>query len=104
MLPEDANKSAIMDAIWQRYLRSMPDLSIRKRKLHRKKTSGYADDALRVFANHMFHAAHQMARLKHGLELADIVDEAALAAREDETPSRCRRPSSPTSSASVTTG
>jgi hypothetical protein len=76
----------IMDQIWQRYLETMPDLSIRKRFIHRKGTAGFQADALRSFANHMFHAAHQMARLKYGLELQELTNNAAEQAREaDDT-------------------
>jgi spore germination cell wall hydrolase CwlJ-like protein len=82
MLPNIPTKGAIMDAIWQRYLRTMPAQSVRSRKLHRKMIEGHSADALRVYANHMFHAAHQMARLQHGLKLEDLTDQAAEAARE----------------------
>jgi N12 class adenine-specific DNA methylase len=78
----------IMDQIWQRYLESMPDLSSRKRYIHRKGTSGYSGDALRVFSSHMFHSAHQLARLKYGLELQDLVDKAFDQAKEADDPTR----------------
>ncbi|NTA80743.1 PLxRFG domain-containing protein [Agrobacterium tumefaciens] len=72
----------VMDQIWQRYLESMPDLSTRKRFIHRKGTAGYSKDALRVFSSHMFHAAHQMARLKYGLELQELVNNTVDQAKE----------------------
>ncbi|MGN7710765.1 PLxRFG domain-containing protein [Agrobacterium radiobacter] len=72
----------VMDQIWQRYLESMPDLSTRKRFIHRKGTSGYSKDALRVFSSHMFHSAHQMARLKYGLELQELVNKTVDQAKE----------------------
>ncbi|MFC3074929.1 PLxRFG domain-containing protein [Shinella pollutisoli] len=78
----------IMDQIWQRYLESMPDLSTRKRFIHRKGTAGFARDALRVFSSHMFHASHQMARLKYGLELQELVDQAVDQAREADDQAR----------------
>ncbi|WP_306199829.1 PLxRFG domain-containing protein, partial [Campylobacter jejuni] len=65
-----------------RYLESMPDLSTRKRFIHRKGTSGYSKDALRVFSSHMFHSAHQMARLKYGLELQELVNNTVDQAKE----------------------
>ncbi|MBO3760354.1 PLxRFG domain-containing protein [Ciceribacter sp. L1K22] len=73
---------AVMDMIWQRYLEAMPDLSARKRFIHRKGTAGYSGDALRVFSSHMFHASHQMARLKYGLELQELVDQSIDQAKE----------------------
>ncbi|MCA1490098.1 PLxRFG domain-containing protein [Ensifer sp. NBAIM29] len=78
----------IMDQIWQRYLESMPDLSNRKRFIHRKGTAGFTADALRVFSSHMFHAAHQMARLKYGLELQELVDQTFDQAKEADDPTR----------------
>ena len=72
----------VMDQIWQRYLESMPDLSTRKRFIHRKGTPGFDRDALRVFSSHMFHAAHQMGRLKYGLELQELVNVTTDQARE----------------------
>ncbi|YP_010115338.1 DarB-like antirestriction [Sinorhizobium phage PBC5] len=78
----------LMDQVWQRYLESMPDLSARKRFIHRKGTSGFTGDALRVFSSHMFHAAHQMARLKYGLELQELVNETFDQAKEADDPTR----------------
>lgn len=78
----------VMDQIWQRYLESMPDLSVRKRFIHRKGLPGFEGDALRSFASHMFHAAHQMARLKYGLELQELVNEVVDQARDSDDPTR----------------
>jgi hypothetical protein len=75
-------RESILDQIWQRYLQEMPELSTRTRAIHRSKIEGHSDDAMRVFASHMFHAAHQMAKLKHGAEMQDIVEEMGLAARD----------------------
>jgi len=78
----------VMDQIWQRYLESMPDLSTRKRFIHRKGTAGYSKDALRVFSSHMFHAAHQIARLKYGLELQELVNNTVDQAKESDDQTR----------------
>ncbi len=78
----------VMDAIWQRYLQTMPDLSIRKRFIHRKGTSGFQADALKGFASHMFHAAHQMARLKYAGDLTEALNGAADEARKSDDPTR----------------
>jgi N12 class adenine-specific DNA methylase len=72
----------LMDQIWQRYLETMPDLSMRKRFIHRKGTAGFHQDALRTFSSHMFHAAHQMARAKYGLELQELVNDVNDQAKE----------------------
>nr|WP_278422976.1 PLxRFG domain-containing protein [Brucella anthropi]DAM62828.1 MAG TPA: Type I restriction enzyme [Caudoviricetes sp.] len=78
----------ILDQIWQRYLQTMPDMSIRKRQIHRKKTAGYVSDALRAYASHMFHSAHQMGRLKYGVELNELVNTAAEQAQEMANPTK----------------
>lgn len=66
----------IKDEVYQLYLRTLPDLSTRKHFIHRKKTEGYSQDALRAFGANMFHGAHQVARLKHTQDLAHLMDEA----------------------------
>ncbi len=79
---------AVMDTIWQRYLQTLPEMSIRKRQIHRKGTAGFEGDALRVFSNHMFHAAHQMARAKFGIEMQEAVNKAGEQARISDDPVR----------------
>ncbi|MGD9643795.1 MAG: PLxRFG domain-containing protein [Elusimicrobiales bacterium] len=77
----------IQDEVYQLYLRTLPDLSVRKNFIHRKKTAGYSNDALRAFAAHMNHGAHQLARLENSPFLeAEVEDlrKAAKAAAEDE--------------------
>jgi hypothetical protein len=64
----------VKDAIWQRWLETMPDGSIRKSGLHRKGTPGYSADALRAFSHHMFHGGIQLARLTHSVDLAAHLD------------------------------
>ncbi|EHK57736.1 PLxRFG domain-containing protein [Allomesorhizobium alhagi] len=80
--------SSVMDQIWQRYLETMPDLSTRKRFIHRKGTAGFHEDALRTFSSHMFHSAHQMGRLKYGLELQELTNKVADQARESDDVTR----------------
>ncbi|MDA4845960.1 PLxRFG domain-containing protein [Hoeflea poritis] len=80
--------SGVLDQIWQRYLETMPDLSIRKRFIHRQGTPGYDEDALRGFSSHMFHAAHQMAKLKYGMELAELTNDIAKQGREADDSTR----------------
>jgi hypothetical protein len=75
-------RDSIMDQIWQRHLQSQPEVSNRRHKIHRKRIEGHSDDAMRVYASHMFHAAHQMAKLKYGAELQDLVDQMSDTATE----------------------
>ena len=78
----------LQDAIWQRWLETLPDLSVRKSRIHRKGTAGFVGDAYRAFASHVFHGAHQLARLKYGLEMTDALEEATLEAKELRNPER----------------
>lgn len=69
-LLESAGVSAkTRDDVWQLFLRSLPELSMRKHSIHRKKTAGYSRDALRAFAGNMFHGSFQIARVRHTHEL-----------------------------------
>jgi hypothetical protein len=78
----------VMDAVWQRWLETLPDQSIRTSRIHRKGRAGYDRDALRSFTNHMFHGAHQLARLKHGIDLQESVAEAEAEAAKASDPER----------------
>lgn len=76
----------VMDQVWQRYLEAMPDLSIRKRLIHRGGVSGFNDDAMRAFASHMFHSAHQMGRVKFGGDMLELVNQATDQAKQAQNP------------------
>ncbi|TDR90258.1 PLxRFG domain-containing protein [Enterovirga rhinocerotis] len=79
---------AVRDQVWQRYLETLPDLSMRKKRLHRKNRAGYSSDALRAFASSMFHSAHQISRLRYGLELGEHLDEAGSEVKSAKDPYR----------------
>lgn len=78
----------VMDAIWQKWLDTLPEVSVRRNRIHRKGTEGFTPDALRAFASNMFHSAHQLARLQYGMDLQDALDEAELEARRAADPNR----------------
>lgn len=63
----------VRDAVWQRWLESMPDMSIRTSRIHRKGRAGFSSDALRAFGHHMFHGSHQLARLRYALDLDETI-------------------------------
>lgn len=64
----------LQDEIWQHYLKSMPEMSIRKNYIHRKGVLGYSEDALRAFNYNAFHQSHQIARLEYGNRLDSMVN------------------------------
>jgi N12 class adenine-specific DNA methylase len=72
----------VADEIYQLYLRTLPDLSLRKNFIHRKGTPGYDADALRAFAGQMFHGAHQLARLEYSQDAEQAMGQIVNGARE----------------------
>ncbi len=64
----------VYDSINQLYLESLPDLSWAKHGIHRKGTPGFSQDARRAFAQHMFHGARYLAKLRYSDRLADGLD------------------------------
>lgn len=84
-LGEHGVDSRVQDEIYQLYLRTLPDLSMRKHFLHRKKTPGFSTDALRAFAVNAHHTAHQLAKLEYGDRLGRAlraIEQDAKAAQE----------------------
>lgn len=78
----------LMDSIWQRYLETLPDFSIRKSRIHRKGTPGYSRDAFRNYAKQMFHGAFQLSRLKYGQDMQLAIEDAQREAQEANDPTR----------------
>lgn len=76
------------DQVWQLYLQTMPDYSLRKSRIHRKGRAGFEEDALRAFASHMFHGSHQLARMKYSMEMGDLMDQAEREAKNTRSPVR----------------
>jgi hypothetical protein len=79
----------IQDAIWQMYLRTLPEMSARKAYIHRLGRLGFTHDALRSFSDHSFHSTHQIAKLRYGYELGEHLRNAgeeaeALSQRADK--------------------
>lgn len=62
---------ALRDEIYQVFLRSLPDMSVRKAFIHRKNVAGFSDDAIRGFAVRTQHMAHQIARMRVSQDLEE---------------------------------
>lgn len=88
LLEEIDADEGVMDTIWQRWLETLPDMSVRKSNIHRKGTPGYSRDAFRAFGHHMFHGAHQLARLTYALDMKEHLDVAEEEARQAKDPVR----------------
>ncbi len=80
------NSKELSDQIYQMYLETMPDFSMRKGFIHRKKTAGFDRDAMRAFASSMFHSSYQIARLKHSLEMNELVEQVEDQAKAAKDP------------------
>ena len=52
------------DVLYQSFLATIPFLSHRIRFIHRKKTPGFSEDALRAYAFNMAHLSNQVARME----------------------------------------
>ena len=72
-IDEDTMK-AMKDDLWQMYLRTLPDQSIRKHYIHRQNRRGFSQDAFRAFAHHVGHSSKQIARLRYSGALGDTLD------------------------------
>ena len=91
ILGETNVDEGVLDAIWQKYLETLPSASLRKNRLHRGAVAGYNADALRTFASKSFHGAHQLARLTYGLPLQEALDNASDEAAKSQDPVRMGR-------------
>lgn len=80
--------SQILDAIYQRYLETLPSFSIRKANIHRQGVPGFDRDAIKAFGNRMFHGAHQLTRLRHSMDLTKHIENARREAKRDRDPVR----------------
>ncbi len=80
------NGDEVSEQMWQMYLETLPDYSMRKGFIHRKKTPGFDRDAMRAFASSMFHSSYQIARLKHSLEMNELVEQVEEQAKASADP------------------
>ncbi len=66
----------VLDDVYQSFLRTLPEMSMRKHSIHRRKVPGFSQDILRAFSKNAFHGAFQLARLRHAHKLQAILDAA----------------------------
>ncbi|AGG58098.1 hypothetical protein VPAG_00062 [Vibrio phage douglas 12A4] len=78
----DQNKQALIDDVYQLYLASMPDRSLRRSFIHRKGVAGFSQDAIRAMADQGFKQSRQQARLDHMDDLNGYMEE--MKKRSDE--------------------
>jgi hypothetical protein len=63
----------VQDEIYQSFLKTLPELSLRKSGIHRKNIAGYTDDVPRVFASNVFHAASQISKARYGYQMQNMM-------------------------------
>ncbi|TRW94932.1 PLxRFG domain-containing protein [Paracoccus sp. M683] len=78
----------VMDQVWQHWLATLPDLSLRTNRIHRKGRTGFSADAFRAFGRQMFHGSHQLTRLKYGVDLTEALDKMDREAQLAKNPVR----------------
>lgn len=88
ILADLPNAEQVKDEVWQRYLESLPDFSIRKNRIHRTGRKGFISDALRAYGNNMFHGSHQLARLAHTFDMEEALDASREEAQHSKDPVR----------------
>ncbi|MEH0720590.1 PLxRFG domain-containing protein [Vibrio alginolyticus] len=70
----DKVKDQLTDEIYQMYLSTMPDRSIRRSFIHRKGVAGFSEDAARVLADQGVRQANQQARLETEKQFSDLME------------------------------
>ena len=80
----------MQDAIWQRWLETLPEHAVRTARIHRKNTEGWDKDAMRAFSSTTMHGSIQLARLRHSMDLYDALDVAQEEAGQAANPNRAQ--------------
>lgn len=65
----------VLDDIHQMFLKTLPELSLRKHGIHRSNVAGYTDNVPRVFASNVLHGAHQIAKARFGYQLENTLEQ-----------------------------
>ena len=81
----------LKDDIYQMYLASLPDVSMRHRSQHRKGTKGFETDQVRSFAFVAHHTASQLANMIYGRGMGEVLAEAKNVKDLVEMPDRLEK-------------
>lgn len=71
----DVTKQHVTDEVYQLYLRTLPERSLRRNYIHRKGVAGFSNDAIRTMADNGFKFARQQSRLEFGDQLDSQLQE-----------------------------
>ena len=75
------SKENLKDTIYQSYLETLPEISMRKHFIHRKSTAFYNADAFRGFVKSAYHTSAQLARMEMSNKALNAVDSARAAVK-----------------------
>ena len=80
----------LKDGIFQLYLTALPEQSMRKHFIHRKKTPGWERDALRSFAKKAFHDGKQLAKVQYTPDMRKVLNDAKEVIETGNSPDRTK--------------
>ena len=72
----------LADSVWQQYLARLPEMSIRKQQMHRKKRKGYELDMTKGLNHSTLHGSHQIAKLEFSGKIDVSIQDIKEASRE----------------------
>ena len=72
----------LADQVWQQHLERLPDLSLRKTQMHRRKRAGFEQDITMGLAHTVYHGASQIAKLSFSGAMDRGLNELQEAAKE----------------------
>jgi len=72
----EAAKNQLKDQLYQTYLMTLPERSLRKQFLHAEKMTGNSADALRIFKNAVNQYSSQLPKLAYGREAQRLIETA----------------------------
>jgi len=84
-LTEPGAKESIKDNLYQAYLTSMPEASVRKMFMHRKGTPGFSSDVLRNVNSMGIKMSRQFAKLRYAPDMRNALSAANKVIAEDPT-------------------
>ncbi len=73
-LGDEKARSMLKDQVYQMYLLTLPEASMRKHFVHRKGVTGFSGDALRNFLNSGTRMSNQLARVRYGADINNAID------------------------------
>lgn len=74
--------------IYQFYLSTLPDVSIRHNSMSRQGVLGFEEDGMKVFASAMHHGASQLANMTEGRKMQQVIEDAKVVHQLASSPNK----------------